>query len=95
MDDCLLAGMRRFLDRAQIEQVYQEALQAKISQLNEVTITQASFEGGTSSGIIKGNPSDLMEIAEVLMKEFDAEDAGGPVVQETGVIDFSRRCVGT
>lgn len=95
MDECLLAGMRRFLTTADIEAVYQEALQAKLGLLTEVTITSVSFEGGASSGQIKGDPSDLMELCELLLKEAEAEAGGAPVVQETGVVDFSGGFVGS
>ena len=95
MDEQLLASFRRFLKTDEIEEVYKEAMVAKTGMLSEVTITSVSFEGGSSSGVIKGDPSVLMEVCEFLLTEEEAKNAGTPVTQASGVVDFSQGYIGT
>lgn len=96
MDYNLLTAFRRFLtDRADVEQIYREAMVAKTSMLSEVTITSVSFEGGSSSGVIKGDPSVLMEVCETILLEMEAEAGGAPLVRDSGIVDFSSRTIGT
>lgn len=86
-DPTLVAAMRRFFSRAEVETAYQEAMRAQLARRTEVTITSASFDGGNSSGQIAGDPADVMEACEEILQSMD----GIVPVGATTHLNFSGR----
>jgi hypothetical protein len=79
-DDRLLAAVRRYWTRAQIDAAYQAIFAACYQrQLNEVTITGVNFEGENSQGTVTVQREDYlmwMEALEQILQEKANEDAG-------------------
>ena len=86
-DPTLVAAMRRFFSRAEVEQAYRDAMRAQLARRTEVTITAASFDGGNSSGQIAGDPADVMEACEMILNEQDGVVSAGATTH----LDFGRR----
>lgn len=86
-DPTLVAAMRRFFSRAEVETAYQDAMRAQLARRTEVTITSASFDGGNSAGQIAGDPADVMEACEEILQEMDGVIKTGAVTH----LDFGRR----
>lgn len=87
-DTALVTFLTDTYSRGEISKIYLEAGLAYTARLQEVTITAHSLGGGSSSGVISGNPRDLMIAAKAAMNEIDGTaDTGGYAVHQ----DFSTR----
>lgn len=80
------AYARRF-SREQIETALDIALADRASG---VLVTQASFQDGSGSGqIISGDPNEVIEILELVLRQLDAPDSPPPGL--VSAVDFRSR----
>jgi len=89
-DARIINGMKRFLSKVEVESVYREALSAYQERATEVVITSVSFDGGGSSGQISGDPLELMDACEDILKCIEAEEAGEIGGDGPHIVDFSK-----
>lgn len=91
-DLAVINALRRFVvGETALTAAYQEAFTAYQNRQTTVTITASNFEGGNSSGQIAGDPKELMEACEFLLKEIEAEDAGETTAAGPYHSDFSKQ----
>lgn len=96
LDERLMAPIRRWWSRDQVEAAYQAIFAAYSDRLTKkVVITSKSNEGESSTGqlvVVAADYLDWMEALEARLTEMDAEIAGtGPLLEGTEHVDFSRR----
>jgi hypothetical protein len=95
-DLAFIDAMRRFVvGKNALLEVYRLAWEAAQARQTEVTITAQQFAGGGSTGQIAGNPRVIMESAEILLKEIEAEESGQAVASAPVHVDFSTQPVRT
>lgn len=96
----MLRGVRRFWDRAKVEQVYAAVLQAySNATTKEVAITNASFDGQQTAGTVVLDREEMaqwMDVLEFRLQELDdSSDELDPMDTGSPALDFSKRRVGT
>lgn len=94
-DERLLAPIRRFWNKAEVEAAYQKIFTAYSSRLDSVTvIVGKSSESESAQGQVVVNSSDYlqwMEALETRMQEFEAEAAGVGAVAPPEHVNFGAR----
>ena len=94
-DERLLAAVRRFMNRAQVEETYQQVFQAYAdSTCESVAITSMQFDGQAGTGqyvLDREAMRQWMAILEARLNEMDQvpTDLGSPTM------NFSTRILGT
>jgi hypothetical protein len=96
LDERLMAPIRRWWTRAEVETAYQRIFAAYSDRLTKkVVIVSKSNEGESAQSqlvVEKADYLDWMESLEARLSEFDADAAGeGPLLEGTEHVDFSRR----
>ena len=92
-DPRIVSALTRFYSTSEVESAYQTALAAYVSRETEVTIEAVTGEGGSSSGRLIGDPGQIMEACEEVLKAAeDASDDAGPTVPTTHT-DFRWRYI--
>lgn len=86
-EDIIAAYLRRY-NRAQIEAALDQALADLASG---VTITNVSYEGGSTSGQITGDPQFLITVLNACLDSLDGKD----VASQTAYFDYSTQRTGT
>lgn len=100
LDERLMAPIRRWWSRSEVETAYQRIFTAYADRLSKkVVIVSKSNEGESSTGqlvIERADYLDWMEALEARLTELDCEaDGTGPLLEGTEHVDFSRRYVRT
>jgi len=70
-DSALVTFLVDTYSRPEISKIYYEAGLAYTARLQEVTITAHSLGGSSSSGVISGNPRELMIAAKAALNQLD------------------------
>ena len=84
MDSRVVTGILRYWSKSQVEAAYKECLAAIVEEALEVTITSATFAGGSQAGELRGDPQDLCDTFEECLRILearesdDADEAGSP-----------------
>jgi hypothetical protein len=94
-DERLLAPIRRFMTKEQIEEVYQKIWEANLGQLDSVTvIVGKSSESESAQGQVIVNRQDYLETMaamEARLQELATAAAGDGPSCETEHVNFGRR----
>ena len=96
----LIAYRTRFANSSvqMLKDMSNSALDAYQARQKNVVITSTSFEGGSSSGQVEGDPKNLVYIFETLIAEKLGKIGVGEsqvLEAQSRIMDFSRRRLGT
>jgi len=95
-DLIVVNALRRFVEgEKNLKTAYRAAWEAYSARQVEVTILSSQFEGGASSGQIAGDPKEIMEACEFLLKELEAAESSDTVAAGPIHSDFSTRTIRT
>jgi hypothetical protein len=95
-DERLIAAMRRFWTKQQVEDAYQQLFTADFSKVKKLTvIVSKSAEGDGASAQVVVTAEDRLtwlDAFEARLQELEAEESGKPsLIPGATMIDFSSR----
>ena len=99
-DERILAPIRRFWSKAEVETAYKKVFAASNSRLDEVTVIigKSTGEDSANAQVVVGREDYLafMDACEVRLKEYESEEGGeNPAMQDTRHVQFCGRYLRT